>query len=99
MVAAWQYLQQPEQIAAELKRIIRPNGLLIVSFSNRAFWSKAPKIWVEGSDMDHINYISSLLISQGWPKPKYISEETLMKGILGNFGMHGDPFFSVIAKN
>ena len=99
IVAAWQYLQQPEEIAAELKRIIRPKGLLIVSFSNRAFWSKAPKIWTEGSDIDHINYINSMLISQGWAKPKSISKQTMLKGFLGNIGIHGDPFFSIIATN
>ena len=33
MVAAWQYLQYPEEIALELKRVIRPSGQLIISFS------------------------------------------------------------------
>ena len=35
MVAGWQYLQQPEAIAAELLRITRPMGQVIVAFSNR----------------------------------------------------------------
>ena len=41
IVAGWQYLQYPENVALELKRIIRPKGKLIISFSNRAFWTKA----------------------------------------------------------
>ena len=99
MVAAWQYLQYPEVIASEIKRVVRPKGLLIVSFSNRAFWSKAPKIWTEGNDIDHINYVSSILMSQGWEKPKSISEETFSRGIFRSFGLKGDPFFSIIATN
>ena len=97
MVAAWQYLQEPEEIAMELRRIIRPKGKLIVSFSNRAFWTKTPRIWAEGSDFDRLNYISSILISQGWSKPELISEQTFYKGFFGLMGCKGDPFFSVIA--
>ena len=36
-----------------MKRVVKHNGKLIVSFSNRAFWSKAPRVWTEGSDIDH----------------------------------------------
>ena len=60
MAAAWQYLQYPEEIGAELRRIIRKQGLLIVSFSNRAFWTKTPMIWKENSDTGRINYIKTV---------------------------------------
>ena len=96
MVAAWQYLQFPEQIAVELKRVIKPGGKLIISFSNRAFWSKAPNIWLNGSDFDRLNYICAVLIAQGWYKPETILEETYSKKILGILNKKGDPFFSVI---
>ena len=33
IVAGWQYLQAPEAVAAELLRVVRPGGELIVSFS------------------------------------------------------------------
>jgi SAM-dependent methyltransferase len=45
IVAGWQYLQYPEAVAAELLRITRPGGQLIVAFSNRMFFTKAPQIW------------------------------------------------------
>ena len=44
-MAGWQYLQQPEPIAAELWRITRPRGQVIVAFSNRMFFTKAPQVW------------------------------------------------------
>ncbi len=99
LVAAWQYLQEPEAIAMELKRIIKPDGQLLISFSNRAFWSKAPQIWREGSDMDHIKYVKSVLIAQGWDEPEHIAEYPKGGKIQELFGISPDPFFSVIALN
>ncbi len=96
MVAAWQYLQEPERISAELNRIIRGNGQLIVSFSNRAFWSKAPRIWVEGNYIQHINYIKAVLVAQGWRNPEHIAEKTSSNNLLGFWGGEGDPFYSVM---
>ena len=98
MVAAWQYLQYPENMAFEIKRIIKPKGLLIISFSNRAFWSKAPRIWKEGSDLDHINYIKRVLIAQGWEISKIISENNnKSQGFLDFLRVEQDPFYSVLA--
>ena len=68
IVAGWQYLEYPEAIAAELLRVIRPGGQLIVAFSNRMFFTKAPQIWADGSDRDHLAYVADVLIAQGWPK-------------------------------
>ncbi|AAQ00491.1 MULTISPECIES: methyltransferase domain-containing protein [Prochlorococcus] len=99
MVAAWQYLQYPEELAFDLKRIIKPKGKLIVSFSNRAFWSKAPLVWTQGSDLDHINYIKNVLVKQGWAEPEVIVKVPKKEGFLGFLGAGGDPFFSVIASN
>ncbi len=97
IVAGWQYLQQPEAVAAELLRVTRPGGQLIVAFSNRMFFTKAPQIWADGSDRDHLAYVGEVLIAQGWPKPTVIAESTRAEGISGLIGAKGDPFFAVIA--
>ena len=99
MVAAWQYLQYPEKLAFNLKRVMKPKGQLIVSFSNRAFWAKAPRIWTEGSDIDHINYIKNVLKTQGWSNLQYITETTKKSGVMSFLDINGDPFFSVLAEN
>ena len=98
MTAAWQYLQYPEEIASELKRVIRSNGSLIDSFSNRAFWTKTPSIWRDSSEVDRINYIRAVLISEGWSDIKVVSENLTSSGIRGFFGYSGDPFYAVIAS-
>ena len=98
IVAGWQYLQQPEAIAAELFRITRPGGEVLVSFSNRMFFSKAPMVWTDGSDHDHLRYVAEVLGAQGWSVDRVIAEDTRAEGPLGWLGGKGDPFFSVIAK-
>lgn len=97
IVAGWQYLQYPEAVAAELLRITRPSGQLIVAFSNRMFFTKAPQVWADGSDRDHLEIISRVLVAQGWPPPEPISETTRATGLKGLLGGTGDPFFAVIA--
>ena len=97
IVAGWQYLQQPEAIAAELLRITRPKGQVIVAFSNRMFFSKAPQVWTDGDDRDHLTYVASVLMAQGWPKPEILAEQTRGEGVMGLLGGKGDPFFAVVA--
>ena len=98
IVAGWQYLQQPEAIAAELLRISRPAAQVLVSFSNRMFFSKAPVVWTDGSDRDHLRYVPEVLGAQCWRVDRVIAEDTRAEGPLGWLGGKGDPFFSVIAK-
>lgn len=98
IVAGWQYLQQPEAVAAELLRCLRPDGQLIVAFSNRLFPTKAPQIWAEASDSERLATVARVLIAQGWPRPELIAEATRATGALGWIGGHGDPFFAVIAS-
>lgn len=97
VVAGWQYLQQPEAVAVELLRVVRPGGQLIVAFSNRMFFQKAPRIWMEGSDQDRLRYVAKVLAAQGWPPPELIAEATRAEGPMGWLGGQGDPFLAVIA--
>ena len=97
IVAGWQYLQQPEAVAAELLRVVRPRGEVIVAFSNRMFFQKAPQIWTDGSDRDHLAYVAEVFTAQGWPTPQLVAEETPAPGVLCWIGGKGDPFFAVIA--
>ena len=62
MVAAWQYLQYPENITNEVSRILSDNGKILVSFSNRAFWHKAPNIWTTSTEEERVKYLSLIHI-------------------------------------
>ncbi len=98
IVAGWQYLQHPEAIATELLRVVRPRGELIVAFSNRMFFQKAPQIWADGSDRDHLAYVERVLTAQGWAQPLVIAEQTRAPGAMGWIGGKGDPFFALVAS-
>ena len=97
IVAGWQYLQQPEPVAEELFRCTRAGGQLLVAFSNRMFFTKAPLIWSEGSDRDHLAYVAEVLVAQGWTISGVIAADTPAPPPLGWLGAKGDPFFCVIA--
>ena len=72
MVAAWQYLQYPENLTKEIARILNRNGKIIIAFSNRAFWHKAPNIWTSSTEEDRVKYVRKVLISNGFNEPKII---------------------------
>ena len=99
IVAGWQYLQYPEKISLELSRIIKSDSLLIISFSNRAFWTKAPNIWTNSSEDKRINYVRNVLCANGWRIDKIFNEKTHQKKLFGFYSQESDPFFSVIARN
>ncbi|MGB1775815.1 MAG: methyltransferase domain-containing protein [Synechococcus sp.] len=98
-VAAWQYWTEPEAIAEELRRVTRPGGSIIVAFSNRMFFTKAPQIWTDSSDQEHLDYVESVLAAQGWGPLERVAEVTRAGGIAGLFGAQGDPFFAVIGQH
>ena len=99
IVAGWQYLQYPEKISLELSRIIKTDSLLIISFTNRAFWSKSPNIWTYSSEEKRIEYVINVLTANGWKIEKVIKEKTHEQKLFGLYALESDPFFSVIAKN
>ena len=99
IVAGWQYLQYPEKVSLELSRIIKSDSLLIISFTNRAFWTKAPNIWTYSSEEKRIEYVTSVLMANGWRIEKVLNEKTQDKMLFGFYSSESDPFFSVIARN
>ena len=98
IVAGWQYLQYPEAVSSELLRITSPNGIIIVSFSNRMFSTKAPRAWLNANDSERLFGISKILSNQGWIVEQIINKNTIAEGLLGLFGGNGDPFLSIIAR-
>tara|TARA_Y100001968_G_C19367181_1_gene723155 strand:- start:113 stop:763 length:651 start_codon:yes stop_codon:yes gene_type:complete len=99
IVAGWQYLQYPEKVSLELSRIIKSDSLLIISFTNRAFWTKAPNIWTYSSEENRINYVKGVLTANGWRIDKIVNEKTNENKLFGLYSTESDPFFSIIARN
>lgn len=94
-----QYLQQPEQVFAEIHRILTPNGVTIVSFSNRMFFQKAIQAWREGSESDRLNLVKRYFQAvPGFAAPEIIARVSQLGPVLQMLGLAmGDPFYAVIA--
>ena len=99
IVAGWQYLQYPESVSSELSRIIKTDSYLIISFTNRAFWTKSPSIWTNSSEEGRIEYVKNVLSENGWSIEKIFNEKTYEKKLFGFYSLESDPFFSVIVRN
>ena len=59
-----QYLQRPAEVFAELARVVRPGGPLVVTFSNRCFPTKAVAIWQALRPADQLRLVA-LYLEQG----------------------------------
>ena len=97
MVAAWQYLQYPENLSREIVRILSNHGKFIISFSNRAFWHKAPNIWTSSTEEERIKYVRKVLISNGFNEPRIIQKFNEPAQNIFNF-FSKDPFYCLIAS-
>ena len=96
MVAAWQYLQYPENLTREISRILSNKGKFIISFSNRAFWHKAPNIWTSSTEEERIKYVRKVLITNGFNEPNIIKKFNQPARNIFNF-INKDPFYCLIS--
>ena len=96
MVAAFQYLQYPEVLTRDIARILSDEGKIIISFSNRAFWHKAPNIWTSSTEEERLKYVRKVLISNGFEEPRIIRK---FNDTSFNFlpFLKNDPFYCLIA--
>jgi SAM-dependent methyltransferase len=78
--ASVEYLKYPEAILAEVKRVLRPGGLFVASFSNRWFPTKAIRIWSDLHEFERVGMVTQWLqqagfdklatySARGWPRP------------------------------
>src|SRR5215471_7218701 len=61
-----QYLQQPVAVLREVARLLRPGAPLVISFSNRCFWTKAVAIWRALDDAGHARLVQRYLRDAGF---------------------------------
>lgn len=84
-----QYLVQPVAVFREINRVLKPNGVFIVSFSNRCFPTKAIAAWRTMTDMQHVALVASYFEAAG----NYSDINTELQ----TSGRH-DPLFIVSAR-
>ena len=97
IVAGWQYLQQPENVAREIFRVLSADGKILISFSNRAFWHKAPNIWSNSTEDERIEYVKQILLTNQFNEVRVIQNFISKNYPILPFFNH-DPFYCVIAR-
>jgi len=85
-----QYLQQPVTAFAEVARVLRPGGVVAVTFSNRCFPTKAVAIWLSLGDEQHQRLVALYLARAGFAA---IEARTLSPP-----GADHDPLWAVIGR-
>lgn len=100
ITASVQYLQYPEAIFAEIGRILKPQGIVIVSFSNRMFYQKAVQIWRDCSEPERVELVRQYLAAvPDLEQIQVLSKSATNRPWLQLLGLAGgDPFYAVWAQ-
>lgn len=93
-----QYLEEPEQVFAEVARILKPGGKVIVSFTNRFFPQKALNGWIERGMKERARLVTDILrAAGGFTNIQVVGNGTgALTQLLSVGGIGGDPFVAVI---
>lgn len=94
-----QYLQWPEEVFAEVARVLRPGGIVIVSFSNRMFVQKAIRAWRTASGPERLRLVERYVEATGaFRQPTTIRECPHVPPTQRFLGGASDPFYAVCAR-
>ena len=84
-----QYLTQPTEVFASIRRVLRPGGTSIVAFSHRLFPTKAVAVWQQLSRDDRARLVATYhVMAGGFDEPTFLDRSP--EG--------ADPLWAVLAR-
>ena len=88
-----QYLTRPLDVFREVRRVLRPGGPFVVSFSNRCFPDKAVALWRVTDDQQHVEVVAAYFADSADPGRAWTPAETFE-----HTPALGDPLYAVWAR-
>ncbi len=85
-----QYLQQPVDVFADVRRVLRPGAPFVVSFSNRCFPTKAVAVWRALDDNGHAALVRLYMERAGF---------TAIEAHVLADGRRSDPLTAVVGRS
>lgn len=76
---SFEYLTQPEKIVAEVKRVLKPGGMFVVTLSHRYFPPKVIKLWTQLHPMERMAWVGMLIKNAGFKKVETYVERGLAR--------------------
>ena len=88
-----QYLTRPDLVLRDVARVLIPGGVLIITFSNRMFPTKAVAVWQETPEEERPQLVAAYLhAAGGFDQPTIEVHRPLSRWV------GGDPLWAVIAR-
>lgn len=85
------YLTRPVEVFADVARVLRPGGLLVITFSNRLFPTKAIRGWLMNDSDGHCAIVADYFARSGGFDAAKIELRTALD-------QPGDPLYAVYAR-
>lgn len=84
------YLVRPVSVLAEARRVLRSGGVVVLTFSNRCFPTKAVRAWLETDDAGHVAVVEEYLRRAGFGHPT--------SSVRVPPSWRADPLYAVVAE-
>ena len=97
-----EYLTQPLAVLREVRRILKPDGKLLITFSNRFFPQKVIMLWKRLHPVERLNWVAQTLHAAGYSEIQTRVERGLKRDTADLYYpqlKEMDPMFGIVARN